>query len=68
MIAGGVLFDFLYNSQSLDSVRTTDMPTASAGPDAASPETDFFEISLEAIADRVSRPPSETMGPSREAE
>lgn len=68
VIAGGVLFDFLYNSQSLDSVRTTDMPTASAGPDAAWPGTSFFEISLEAIADRVSRPPSETMGPSREAE
>jgi len=67
-ITSAVLFDFLYNSQTLYSVRTTDMSSASTEPDAASPESDIFEISLEAIADRMSRPPSETMSMTREAE
>ena len=67
-IAGAVLFDFLFNTQTLGPLRTTDTPTASTGPDAASPEWDLFEVGLEAIADRVSRVRSETMGSPREAD
>ena len=64
-IMSAVLFDFVFNTQTLARVRTADMPTASTGTDAASPEVDLFEVSIEAIADRVCKTQTETMGSSQ---